>query len=1689
MPNCSHHELQIHVQKASVNEVGQRTWKADLTLNGELAKCQQPIQSPFDTRGELECAWYIEQHVSVAPFEINRARGVESSLLSYASTLYKQACLPEVVDSIEAKAFSLQIEIVDSATQSGQTVQSLHWELLELPSLWPSENISVNVRRRILSAKSSEHNRQKEFLENQNLVKSGVLNILLVVARDYSKRGSTRDEVDPLLALSKLLKIKKELERSQSVLRLEIEVARPGTWSAFKEHVLRRPPGYFQLVHFDLHGRVEQSHSATRQAILHFASAKNPAKLSAVLIGRVADVLSLREVPLVVFNSCQSARADDRGDDANMAKALNQCGVKSVVAMSYKLLETGAALFIKAFYEALFLQGQSVSVAVQTARNCLRTDPFRKARFGLQKRVFDWVVPVYYITGEDLHFSPQKPSENTVSIPQPAKGVSTEARFTGRAFDMLCFEQVLAEKRIICMSGEVGVGKTRFVQYLGEVWRETGFAEVIVYISMAEKKIRSSQALSEAILHQYDAIGGEADSSALLSRRDKHNDVANSQELSIILTRSRRSIIFLDGLHRTHSGNPTAVTPESLYDAEQIDIDGYLTDLCSPADGSSKGEPPKLILIARTAEAYRWDYHFQTLFPKTMFNLEGLSFDDAMSLSTSILAEHGIDVLEWDHAKTASMEQLVTLMQFNPTALELCLTMVSPSIVDWSNHFRNILTGRHRSENPEGLAVDSVLSSSLTEIWSMLQAVRRPWYPIWAWISLFWHEGPQFTALLRTLQALSIANDANSIARVLKLPYDQGYLRLTSEGDVQWIHPLWTLAIRIWLQRQLCMVSKSTSINSLSSALGWGMKKLSAARDQLLGSEIETDVHLQHIYKVLCPDATSSPTQQEYIDLYLSTIESRGFAYTISMAINGSEVTEAGSYYRLSMYNLCAALIFCSNDNMDISKSTWPEETFTTGCSLSRVYSTPAEAANYAACFEEFIAAYVDRNGGLAIPEASRFAVFFISNNVTAMHRSEVPAIKKRGKELATYTVAMVEASEAKYGPYADDHVRLQQSVAYRYLAMELIEAGQEDEADSTWQKMLDIDRSIFQPDQKIEKLTENVHSRSTGSNPRADWAVANFARTPEEASSIRQKLRCRKPADNPLLERWYDLRMLLWPFLKTLTKAKVQNRESSTEMEMLWQKLQKAFDGISKVQAASGLVGLERDKRWRLASVGEFQSLNSTSVLHQQLLQLEEAQLSGHWLESTTIHEELLQKAFSRMAFEESLEHLESVIGIARKEATTEREMAKLATRKETFNLIQKLTNLSQYFDTAVRRGEVKEAEKIGGNLKRLLSEEANTQGFTDETIANFVAIVESGVKISQLPERMSSWASESDARAQWETTMTKLLSMPQKERQGANLCRLAFNAARAKAVIAQQGQKWLEAKVHLDKMLQLHDRGSLNDQISRDELVRWARRNESLIELWQLQDTVDKACQEYDYDRAYSLIGRCSKIDLGEYAEQDKEALVQEMYGGAERSDVVHMFDEIQTLIANESFDEALATVHRMKRLREKNRFAHLKSEDQKQFDQRWQEKRLEVLCIIDRERGNHLSGLNNATKLLTILEDPEHMPVESWILHRWRSLQETFEVRFHRDEFADAQENFEYERAREHLVKMEKIVRRQQGRSKDQKLNSAVLVPESMAQCRLEFDMQMATMERFGDSMGKAMILHLREMRKQKGPAQPG
>ena len=76
-------------------------------------------------------------------------------------------------------------------------------------------------------------------------------------------------------------------------------------------------------------------------------------------------------------------------------------------------------------------------------------------------------------------------------------------------------------------------------------------------------------------------------------------------------------------------------------------------------------------------------------------------------------------------------------------------------------------------------------------------------------------------------------------------------------------------------------------------------------------------------------------------------------------------------------------------------------------------------------------------------------------------------------------------------------------------------------------------------------------------------------------------------------------------------------------------------------MQAASGVVGLEKEKPLRVASVEEFQSPSSTSVVQQQLLPLEEARLGGHWLESKIIIQTCSKLGLGSLAAESRLENV----------------------------------------------------------------------------------------------------------------------------------------------------------------------------------------------------------------------------------------------------------------------------------------------------------------------------------------------------------------------------------------------------------------------------------------------------------------
>src|SRR5262249_1597206 len=112
----------------------------------------------------------------------------------------------------------------------------------------------------------------------------------------------------------------------------------------------------------------------------------------------LSDLLHEHHIPAVVLNACQSAMVDGKADDpfASVAASLLKSGIRSVVAMAYKLYVSGAQEFLPAFYEELFRAG-SMARATRAGRQQMLAQPKRLCgRPGKRFELQDWLVPVIY---------------------------------------------------------------------------------------------------------------------------------------------------------------------------------------------------------------------------------------------------------------------------------------------------------------------------------------------------------------------------------------------------------------------------------------------------------------------------------------------------------------------------------------------------------------------------------------------------------------------------------------------------------------------------------------------------------------------------------------------------------------------------------------------------------------------------------------------------------------------------------------------------------------------------------------------------------------------------------------------------------------------------------------------------------------------------------------------------------------------------------------------------------------------------------------------------------------------------------------------------------------------------------------------------------------------------------------------
>ena len=158
--------------------------------------------------------------------------------------------------------------------------------------------------------------------------------------------------------------------------------------------------------------------------------------------------------------------------DGNLAHTFVKAGVPMVLAMSFKALASAAEDFFKVFYSHLLLHGCDFEAAVYEARRRLARNKLRSARFGIRVSVDDWISPIVY---QLKNHSPSLTLGQIASSLKPRSTATPEcfSSVIGRDLDIFQLELQLHRSNILEVYGDLGVGKTVFLQHLSEWWKES----------------------------------------------------------------------------------------------------------------------------------------------------------------------------------------------------------------------------------------------------------------------------------------------------------------------------------------------------------------------------------------------------------------------------------------------------------------------------------------------------------------------------------------------------------------------------------------------------------------------------------------------------------------------------------------------------------------------------------------------------------------------------------------------------------------------------------------------------------------------------------------------------------------------------------------------------------------------------------------------------------------------------------------------------------------------------------------------------------------------------------------------------------------------------------------------------------------------------------------------------------------
>ncbi len=938
----------------------------------------------------------------------------------------------------------------------------------------------------------------------------------------------------------------------------------------------------------------------------------------------VAKVLVDHGINCAILNACESARAD-QGLRANLAATFLEQGMENVLAMFCKFPSSAIETFFSVFYDRLLRQGLPMSTAAAEARKHLREHGLRKSRFGLELRVHDWFIPVSYnLSHPNVLLGGNLQADSSTTC-HPVERMSPKANplIIGRDFDLLRLEEAVTDSTSILVHGHAGIGKSGLVQYAFDRWKDTQYFGKFSMVNMP-KYLRKPEIGGDEIILRI-----AKDLKLLPGFLLPANGSSSGGSMAGPLSTWRRAVVALDGVDWIFN-NVFSREFRPVVEA----VSSLLRHLTSSEFLESTGKRVTVILTSRLGREW-WEARFpQPLVTPQYFELTGLELSAAVTFAESVLQSRGFIQDKRGSQETDFLVHIVNLLQRNPLAIKVALPASAgvdpPSLKDI---FNTIHVGEVHLDH------GSVVHTSAYALIAVLESVYRrfPEYQdTLCSLADFWIEGPLgLQSYIRHLAAYFGLSQVYDMSPLIKALNEVGIWRVSKQDKVEWLHPMFTLYLR---QRRRTHAYRGPPL--------WA-KGIMKVADFLSSNKRE------HSF------GSTESLQIEIPQRFVSAVGHRGeveFMTDIVMGfVSDCNMPQSMQRMRGSFFNLLTVLdMICGNQD-DIPLEAWPRGFIALFLSASRLALSAPELEMLTGYVQATLDVFQKRIGGFAVhPDFQTFAFNLIVHLfVSALVGGTSTGTWGPIEQLVTQALAMIEASEATYGPMSNDKL-MWKAMVYRCQAFFLLVEKDEAGADAAWEHMKTIELDCFGPS-AFQPSTFDPSSVDLGQQSATSNSILDlFDEGPES--------KLQKPVAS-----WVPVRHAAWPWIKDQV-LRQGNTQALNQLHIPG--IENAFENMVSTYREAGVTGLENWERYYPPRNDLEGYLRRAENPEELLAQLEDGLGRGDWKLAAQAHQLLAKKAAAETKMDVAVFHLEQLVeilgeadpdGLMTKRAIMARDVTKL--------------------------------------------------------------------------------------------------------------------------------------------------------------------------------------------------------------------------------------------------------------------------------------------------------------------------------------------------------------------------------------------------------------------------------------------